>query len=284
MSFTLHVERRLRTVDPGTARDAAAPDGAAPDAAALPLVCLHGWGMNLRVFDLLRDALATTRETLAVDLAGHGASPWAEGHAHFDTQVDDVLAVLPPRCVLLGWSFGGKLALQLAARHAARIAVLVLVSATPKFAQSADWPHGMDARSMRAFRTVLEQDWQQTLNDFVWLQLRGSRNAEAAQRVLESALAQQGAPHPDALRNGLDLLGTLDLRACAREVTQPTLLVSGQHDRVTPPGAARWLAAALPQAQLVEVPRAGHAPFVSHPQEVAAALRGFLADLAEAQA
>jgi pimeloyl-[acyl-carrier protein] methyl ester esterase len=277
MSFTLHVDRRLRMANAGPA---GVHMNAAADA-ALPLVCLHGWGMNLRVFDLLRGELAAERETLAVDLAGHGASAWAAGHADFDAQVKDVLAVLPPRCVLLGWSLGGKLALELAARHPARIAALVLICATPKFAQSADWLHGLDAGSMRAFRTVLEQDWQQALNDFVWLQLRGSRHAEAAQRVLESALAQQGAPHPEALRNGLDLLGTLDLRARVREVTQPTLLVSGQHDRVTPPGAAHWLAAALPRAQLCEVSRAGHAPFVSHHQQVGAALREFLAEQAE---
>jgi pimeloyl-[acyl-carrier protein] methyl ester esterase len=262
MSFMLHVERRpCRT-----------------QSAALPLVCLHGWGMNLRVFDLLRDALAGERETLAVDLAGHGGSPWMPARAGFESQLQDVLEVLPGRCVLLGWSLGGKLALELAARHPARVAALVLVSATPRFTQSADWPHGMDAGSMRAFRTVLEQDWQQTLNDFLWLQLRGSRHAEAAQRVLEAALAGQGAPHPEALRNGLDLLGTLDLRARASQVIQPTLLVSGQHDRVTPPGASRWLVQAMPHAGHREVPRAGHAPFVSHPAEVAAALREFLAE------
>ncbi len=114
--------------------------------------------------------------------------------------------------------------------------------------------------------------------------MRGSRNADAAQRVLEAALAQQGAPSPDALRNGLDLLDNLDLRARVPEITQPVLLVSGQNDRVTPPGAARWMAAALPQAQLLEVPRAGHAPFVSHHEEVAAAVRSFLAAIPEAGA
>jgi pimeloyl-[acyl-carrier protein] methyl ester esterase len=129
MSFRLHVEKRPQS---GTAT------------ASLPLVCLHGWGMNLRVFDLLRDALSDVCETWAIDLAGHGASPWVPGHASFEAQVEDVLAVLPARCVLLGWSFGGKLALELAARHPARIAALVLASVSPKFAQSADWPHGMD--------------------------------------------------------------------------------------------------------------------------------------------
>jgi pimeloyl-[acyl-carrier protein] methyl ester esterase len=192
--------------------------------------------------------------------------------------------VLPQRCVLLGWSFGGKLAIELAVRAPGRIAALLLVAVSPKFAQSGDWPHGMDLRSMQAFRTVLEQDWQQTLRDFIWLQMRGSRNADAAQQVLEAALAQQGAPVPEALRNGLDLLSRIDLREQVTRITRPVLLVSGQNDRVTPPDAARWMADALPQAQLVEVPRAGHAPFVSHHEEVAAAVRGFLASIPESRA
>ncbi len=269
MSIALHVERRPR---------AAETDGM-PRGAGLPVVMLHGWGMNLRVFDLLRDEIATTHETWAVDLPGHGASPWRNDAARFEAQQQAVLAVLPPRCVLVGWSFGAKLAIALATAHPPRVAALVLIAATPRFAQGADWQHGLDPRSMQAFRTVLEQDWQQTLSDFVWLQLRGSRHAEAAQRVLEAALAAQGAPRTEALRSGLDLLDHVDLRAQVARITQPVLLVSGQNDRVTPPAAARWMAERLPQAQLLEVARAGHAPFVSHHEEVGAALRAFLARL-----
>ena len=46
-----------------------------------PLVLWHGWGLNLRVFDSLRGALGATGvswRTEAVDLPGHGLSPWRE--------------------------------------------------------------------------------------------------------------------------------------------------------------------------------------------------------------
>jgi pimeloyl-[acyl-carrier protein] methyl ester esterase len=268
MSMLLHVDKR----------EARAPSAGAVSAGA-PLVCLHGWGMNLRVFDALRDALASERDSWAIDLRGHGLSQWDASRADFATQVSDILAVLPERCVLLGWSLGAKLALELTLRAPERIAALVLVAASPRFAQSDDWPHGMDAQAMRAFRAVLAQDWQRTLNDFIWLQLRGSRNAEAAQLRIQQALATHGAPHPEALQRGMELLGNVDLRSRMSEVTQPTLLIAGQHDRVTPPGASRWMSEELPDARLVTVPRAGHAPFVSHHDEVLAALRGFLAEL-----
>jgi pimeloyl-[acyl-carrier protein] methyl ester esterase len=241
-----------------------------------PLVMLHGWGMNLRVFDLLRQDLAT-RESWAIDLPGHGRSPWWPAAERFDVQRDAVLAALPPRCVLVGWSLGAKLALSIAADFPQRVAALVLIAATPRHMQAVDWPQGMNSEALRAFRRALEQDWQRTLDDFIWLQLRGSRHAEESRQVLAAALIAQGEPQPPALAAGLALLDCVDLRAAVRRIRQPTLIITGQHDRVTSPEAARWLASTMADARLVELPRAGHAPLVSHHAEVAAAMREFLA-------
>jgi len=260
----LHVERQPPQPVAGT-RPAASP----------PIVMLHGWGMNLRVFDLLRADLAGF-ETWAVDLPGHGRSAWWPQAADFEVQRAAVSQILPARCVLLGWSFGAKLALAIAAATPPRVAALVLIAASPKFAQGEDWPHGMAAQALRAFDAVLAQDWQRTLQDFITLQLRGSRNAEQARALIEAALAEQGAPRREALLAGMALLHATDLRALAAAISQPALVISGLNDRVTPPSAAAWLAQHLPDARLLEVPRAGHAPMLSHHTEVAAAIRQFL--------
>src|SRR5262249_51635837 len=81
-----------------------------------------------------------------------------------------------------------------------------------------------------------------------------------AHQVIEAALAAQGAPRREALLAGMALLDAVDLRALLPRIGQPTLIVAGRNDRVTPPGAAQWLATQLAHATLFEVPRAGHAP------------------------
>jgi pimeloyl-[acyl-carrier protein] methyl ester esterase len=243
---------------------------------SLPLVCLHGWGMNLRVFDGLRAGLATQQCVWSIDLAGHGKSPWRADRASFAAQAQDIAALLPERCVMMGWSLGGQLAMQIARDLQERVSALVLVTTTPRFERSADWPHGLDADSVAVFRNMLGQDWRQTLSDFVWLQLRGSRNAVETQRTLEEALHSHGTPNPAALLAGLEILATLDQRSQVNQIWQPCLVISGQNDRVTPSAAAIWLADHLPNARHIEIARAGHAPFISHSEEFLQPVRAFL--------
>lgn len=245
---------------------------------ALPVVMLHGWGMSLRVFDALRDALGGA--SCALDLPGHGRSGWDPARAGFEAQLADVVQALPPRAVLLGWSMGAYFALECARRWPARVAGLVLVAATPRFSAAPDWPHGLAPVAVAAFKSTLAQDWRQTLQDFIWLQLRGSRNAAMAQRRIRLGLEAQGAPRREALAAGMDILDTIDLRRHLAQVHQPVLVVSGEHDRVTSPAAADWLAEAL-QGRHVCIARAAHAPFVSHVEETAAPIRAFLAALAQ---
>jgi pimeloyl-[acyl-carrier protein] methyl ester esterase len=78
------------------------------------------------------------------------------------------------------------------------------------------------------------------------------------------------------LRAGLDILRRADLRESAGRIGIPTLVVAGEHDRLTLPGAASWLAGHIPGARLVMIPGAGHAPFLSHPERCQAACLEFL--------
>lgn len=241
---------------------------------AAPLVLLHGWGMNLRVFDGLRAALAQHHRVTAIDLAGHGASPWTAGSSP-QQQLAELAAVLPRAAVLVGWSLGGQLALQLAADPALAVRRLVLIATSPRFVRADDWPHGLPAATLRQFAAQLEHHAGNTVDDFIELQLRGSADAAAVRATLQDSLRQHGAAQGAALAAGLTLLEHNDLRALAPRIQVPALVIAGQHDRVTAAAAGQTLSQLLPQGQLLTIRRAGHAPFLSHPGQVAAALLAF---------
>jgi pimeloyl-[acyl-carrier protein] methyl ester esterase len=227
--------------------------------------------MNLRVFDALRTQLARHYTVTALDLPGHGRSPWIDGLTSTQ-QLASLAAHLPSDALLVGWSMGAQLALQLAAGGALRVRQLALIACTPRFVHSEDWPHGLPPALLPQFARQLASDPRRTLADFLSLQVRGSARADIVLATLQQALLEHGEPQSVALAAGLTSLQHNDLRALARTLRVPTLVIAGQYDRVTPCAAAQALVAMLPQAQLLALPRAGHAPFLSHGQDVLAAL------------
>jgi pimeloyl-[acyl-carrier protein] methyl ester esterase len=236
-----------------------------------PLVLLHGWGTNLRVFDPLREALAKHFRVTALDLPGHGRSGWPEA-ATEARLLAQLAAQLPRGSTLVGWSLGGQLAMQLAGDPALAVQRLVLIASTPRFVRSADWPYGLPEPTVLDFAAQLVRDPSATVASFLALQVRGSAAAGEVLAGLTRALHAQGGAHPDALAFGLRLLRQNDLRSLARSLPVAALVIAGENDRITPPRAAEALARLLPHAALRLLRRAGHAPFLSHPDEVLAAV------------
>lgn len=243
------------------------------------LVLLHGWALNLRVFDALAQALTGDFTVIAIDLPGHGRSAEAESLQREGWTLERVATLLAPRLprasIVLGWSLGGQVALQLALQSPERIAALVLVSTTPRFGAAPDWPQGIATGVLAHFANHLGGDYRATVRDFLDLQVRGSRDAPAALATLQSALFSHGEAPAAVLARALEVLRQADLRAQLGAIDVPSLVVGGQYDRVTPPAAVRALAAALPRGRHHEFARCGHAPFLSHEAQFAPLLRAF---------
>lgn len=171
------------------------------------LVLLHGWGLNLRIWDGLAAALCDRLRIIAVDLPGHGRSAWLPERASLEeqaAQVGETVAGIADEYSLLGWSLGSQIALQLAAgtarsvtrpghaSAAATIRRLVLVAATPRFIAAPDWPHGAPAARLAAQASGLRADYRRTVSDFLELQVRGSAAAGEALEQMRSALFAHG--------------------------------------------------------------------------------------------
>jgi len=224
------------------------------------LVLLHGWGAHHRVWDELAARLGEDLRVIAPDLPGYGAAPYT-----IERTVDQLAAAAPAQCVVAGWSLGGQLALAWAHRYPQQVSRLILISATPRFVSTPDWSHGMAPEVFAEFSAALAHDAAAALRRFLLLQTQGDAQARTAARQLEAALALQARTGDDVLAQTLRWLQTTDLRTSLPEITQPTLVLHGDRDRIAPPAAGAYLAAHLPRARLVLLAGAAHAPFISDP-------------------
>jgi pimeloyl-[acyl-carrier protein] methyl ester esterase len=251
-----------------------------------PLVLLHGWAMHGGVFAPLTERLRRHHRVHVVDLPGHGGSRDSNVPLALDACVDAIAARVPvaPWC---GWSLGGLVALHAAARRPDAVPRLAMLCASPRFVRgdgsdgNPAWRWGMSAQIFRDFADGLRDDYRGTLDRFIALEAFGSDDARGELRALRGQLFARGEPAAHVLADGLGLLETCDLRDHLPALRMPSLGIAGRRDRLVDPRAMREAAAAAPDASFVLVEHGGHAPFLTHADEVAAALVAFAAGEAQ---
>jgi pimeloyl-[acyl-carrier protein] methyl ester esterase len=236
-------------------------------------VFLHGWGMHGGVWQPTMERLAI--DALAPDLPGYGTSAMVTPY-DAETLADALAARAAGPAVVVGWSLGGMAALAWAARHPGQVRGLVLVGTNPAFVNGPDWQHGLAPEVLAGFAAALATDYRGTVLRFLSLQARGGDAARAVIARLRASVFERGEPRPEVLAAGLELLRSGDLRAAARAVRCPTLVIQGERDGLCPAAAGEWLASAIPGARLARHAHAAHAPFLSHPDWFDRNIKDFL--------
>jgi pimeloyl-[acyl-carrier protein] methyl ester esterase len=245
-----------------------------------PLVLLHGWAMHGGVFAPLVERLAAHYTLHVVDLPGHGLSRASTVGLEPEACVAAIAAQVPV-APWLGWSLGGMMALHAAATRPSAVPALVMLCSAPRFVRVPDEPgeagrYGLSPEIFAGFARGLRDDYAGTLERFIALEAFGSGDARGELRALRAEVFSRGEPPPSVLADGLDLLGRIDQRAVLPSLAVPSLWIAGRRDRVVDPRAMRLAAEATPGARFHEVAHAGHAPFLTHADEVARTLAAFL--------
>ena len=241
-----------------------------------PLVLLHGWAMHGGVFAPLVERLSAHCTLHVVDLPGHGRSIASAVPLEIGACVDAVARVVPP-APWCGWSLGGLVALQAAATRPDAATALAMLCASPRFVRGDDWRSGMSPEIFREFAAGLRDDYRGTLDRFLALEAFGSDDARGELRALRAALFARGEPAARVLADGLGLLETTDLRPLLPALPRGSLWIAGRRDRLVAPRAMREAAALAPAARFHEVAHGGHAPFLTHADDIAGVLRDWLA-------
>lgn len=236
---------------------------------------LHGWASHPQVFRGLARALEKNFRVQVLALPGHADVEVCTPYT-LERIADTIAAIAPKQCSVIGWSLGAQVALAWAQRAPKQVQRLALIGATPCFTQRADWKSAVTPMVMRQFTAQIQRDCPSVLRRFVALQSHGDTHAVRVAHKLRTVLFTNPLPSQAVLEAGLEILRSVDLRALLPAITQPVLVIHGEHDAVVPCAAGVALSAALPNAVYQQMDGAGHAPFLSQPDLVANHLQVFL--------
>ncbi len=243
------------------------------------LLLLHGWAMHSGFFDSVTALLSRHFRVHQVDIPGHGLSrDYPEGYLVEDL-ASEIRSALAPRisgkAIYLGWSLGGVIASLMAAHEGRAVAGLILVASNPCFVQKVDWPHGIAERVLQEFANNLLTEYEKTLLRFLSLQMRGADNERELLRQLRNQIRSVKPPQRNVLTGGLEILRQCDHRMLLKQLKLPVLLLGGQKDTLVPVAALQSTAAPSTNISVSIWKTAGHAPFLSDPQQFANEIKIF---------
>lgn len=257
------------------------------------LVLVHGLATNRAFwYATLAQALKHAYRVTLYDLRGHGYSSMSERGYSATAQAHDLAALLDHAAIertrLVGHSYGGSIALELAAMQPSRVERLVLMDSKINSLQPeqrlSDAPFLSPLEIEIASRAGL--DWEaEPQVGLRYLEVSARLRVEDFSPRARDAFTPFGEGR-GGLRGAKHYLRLLDTTRAAsefldrgvpaerlRQLAMPCLLLYGELSRCLPSGQA--LAALLPQAQLRVLPSAGHFFPVSHAALTAACVADF---------
>lgn len=235
----------------------------------LPIVLLHGWGMNKMVWQPSVENLSAelANRVIALDLPGYGQNSDYTGEYELPDlanwlyqQVKDFDTV-----IVVGWSLGGLVAQQFALDYPEKVHQLNIIGSTPKFMAAEDW-YGIKPEVLSMFAEQLVQNSKQTIERFLAIQAMGSRTARDDIKQLKALILSAPEPNPAALAKGLKLLEQEDLRTQWSQLQCPVFALFGKLDSLVPYKAIKDIENLGKSPKVTILDKSSHAPFISHPE------------------
>ena len=234
-----------------------------------PIVLLHGAFYTIEMnWGQLIPELSKTRKVIAIELQGHGHTPFSDRKLDFATLASDVEGVMNHLKVdsadVVGYSMGGSVAYQLTIQSPKRVRRLVIISSTYK---SSGWM----PQVTNAFKNFKPEFFTNS-------PMKAAYDAVAPDKTkwtkfLEQMIAFAGVP--------FDMDETI-----IAKITSPVLLISGDNDGLDKieliktyqllGGAVCADFGAMPKSQLAIVPSQGHVSLMMQTKTILGYLDGFL--------
>lgn len=233
------------------------------------LILLPGWGLGVSPLEPLAAALRGLDEHLQVQI-----EPLPDVQSgDLQAWLDELDSTLPQDAWLGGWSLGGMLAAELAARRGDHCCGLLTFASNASFVAFSRWTHGMHEEDFLTFLNGCRLDPGATLKRFSLLCAKGSADPRSLAKLLLAAAPKTPTP---VLLGGLELLGRLNTSQALLDFQGPQLHLFAGLDGLVPAEAASELLALLPDVEIGLIEQAGHAFLLEDPHGVAGAIQAFL--------
>jgi pimeloyl-ACP methyl ester carboxylesterase len=228
------------------------------------IVFIHGAGGSTAGWYFQREYLERSFEVVLLDLPGHGQSG-GDGCRSIEDYTASVRAAIAENglqgCYLAGHSMGGMIAMHLAVASPDLVKGLILI--------------GTGAR-LRVFPQILEgvlKDKEKTVEGI----MRFAFSKKAPEAMVQSGFTEMMKSSAEVIYGDFASCDKSDMLATVKEIAQPTLVICGLDDALTPPKYSEFLAREIPGSRLVLVPDAGHMVMIEKPEETNRAIATFAA-------
>ncbi len=269
--------------------------GPREDAARGSVVFIHGFPFDGSMWEPQLATMADGWRGLVPDLRGFGRSPIdadsgdvpsgkrvGNGIAHPDEPVltmarhaEDIAALIETECdggaVVCGLSMGGYVAFELRRRRPDLVHGLVLADTRA----AADYDEARENR-LRMAQTVRDSGTRPIATAMIpdLLTEATRENGRATVDAVRSMIL--GTPPETVIAALAGMASRHDSTAELSRIAEPTLIVVGEEDAITPPDEARAMADAIPNARLAVIPDAGHLSSMENAEAFDRALTEYL--------
>lgn len=237
-----------------------------------PLLLLHGWSCHGGFFAPQVEAFRDRARVIVPDLPGHGRTGVDGPGLTIEAAADALAAFLVDRdlsdVLVAGWSMGAHVAYSMIERHgASRLSGLVIIDMTPKVLNDRDWDlglsDGLDAVRNRGVLKSIEGHWSEVAPRIAQrIFARGLPVDASLQAYTEREIV---AADPALLAPMWASLTAQDFRWLIPRIDLPVIVAHGTLSMLYGVDVARWQLEQLPNGQIFEFVRSGHAPHLEEP-------------------
>lgn len=246
-----------------------------------PIVLLNGWASDPGVWNY-QERYFSSQQLIKIKFhKGVEAAPVGQQPSLYSVAaLAGINKATDQQVILLGWSLGALVALELAHLSPQRILGMILVGGTSRFTQDEGYHGGLAKVLVERLKKRLVSNPAQALKEFKALMFcPEEREAGIEEGFRQSALAQELDWSKEELLAGLDFLLNRDLRGLLKDIEVPALVIHGEKDEICPVAAGRYLKDNLRSSQFELLPHCGHVPFFSKVEDFNKRVRGWLNDL-----